>query len=263
MYVCTSLCCLAFLPGFLDVDLTSPAAAAQGLQPGVTSSAVNELAGGFPSTINPFPSTNYSALGAGGINNAGSTNSGPFSVGDPLFAAAAQLDMALGQPQQHQQQVHQPLLHHQQPHQQPPHTFHNQTMGGTGMFSTSNYPNSRLSQPGQWRPMGQAVPTDMLRTTPSPAPSATNSLPGSNASTHMPERACLVCADEALGRHFGVLTCEACKSFFRRSVRHSAQYFCRYNRVCHVAKQSRNKCQYCRYQKCLRVGMQPDGKLSC
>ena len=74
------------------------------------------------------------------------------------------------------------------------------------------------------------------------------------------DKICLVCGDEALGRHFGVLTCEACKSFFRRSVRQAAQYFCRYNRNCAVHKQSRNKCQYCRYQKCIGVGMQPEGK---
>lgn len=76
----------------------------------------------------------------------------------------------------------------------------------------------------------------------------------------MGDKMCLVCGDEALGRHFGVLTCEACKSFFRRSVRQSAQYFCRYNRNCAIHKNSRNKCQYCRYQKCVAVGMQIDGK---
>ncbi|XP_065185648.1 retinoic acid receptor RXR-beta-A-like isoform X2 [Sycon ciliatum] len=72
------------------------------------------------------------------------------------------------------------------------------------------------------------------------------------------DKLCLVCGDDALGRHFGVLTCEACKSFFRRSVRQSAQYFCRYNRNCAVQKNNRNKCQYCRYQKCVAVGMQID-----
>ena len=70
---------------------------------------------------------------------------------------------------------------------------------------------------------------------------------------------CKVCGDKASGNHFGVLSCEACKSFFRRSIRAEARYSCRAGRCCTIDKQSRNRCQYCRLMKCVRVGMKKEG----
>ena len=70
---------------------------------------------------------------------------------------------------------------------------------------------------------------------------------------------CKVCGDKASGNHFGVLSCEACKSFFRRSIRTGARYSCRGARLCNIDKNSRNRCQYCRLQKCASVGMRREG----
>ena len=70
---------------------------------------------------------------------------------------------------------------------------------------------------------------------------------------------CKVCGDVASGNHFGVQSCEACKSFFRRSVRAGARYSCRANRMCSIEKHTRNRCQYCRLQKCLQTGMRREG----
>ena len=71
---------------------------------------------------------------------------------------------------------------------------------------------------------------------------------------------CKVCGDVASGNHFGVLSCEACKSFFRRSVRAGARYACRSSRGCTIEKHTRNRCQYCRLQKCMQMGMRKEGK---
>ena len=70
---------------------------------------------------------------------------------------------------------------------------------------------------------------------------------------------CKVCGDTASGNHFGVLSCEACKSFFRRSIRANARYACRGNRSCAIEKHTRNRCQYCRLQKCQNCGMRKEG----
>ena len=70
---------------------------------------------------------------------------------------------------------------------------------------------------------------------------------------------CRVCGDTASGNHFGVLSCEACKSFFRRSIRASARYACRGSRTCAIEKHTRNRCQYCRLQKCVETGMRKEG----
>ncbi|CAL8380202.1 unnamed protein product [Boreogadus saida] len=65
---------------------------------------------------------------------------------------------------------------------------------------------------------------------------------------------CRVCGDKASGFHYGVHACEGCKGFFRRTIRLKLVYdHC--NLRCRIHKKSRNKCQYCRFQKCLMVGM--------
>ncbi|KAK6303726.1 hypothetical protein J4Q44_G00261800 [Coregonus suidteri] len=69
---------------------------------------------------------------------------------------------------------------------------------------------------------------------------------------------CRVCGDTASGFHYGVHACEGCKGFFRRTMRLKLVYdHCDLH--CRIHKKSRNKCQYCRFQKCLLVGMSRDG----
>ncbi|KAF7654275.1 hypothetical protein LDENG_00071640 [Lucifuga dentata] len=68
---------------------------------------------------------------------------------------------------------------------------------------------------------------------------------------------CKVCGDKASGFHYGVHACEGCKGFFRRTVRMKLEYeHC--ERACKIQKKNRNKCQYCRFQKCLSLGMSHD-----
>lgn len=66
---------------------------------------------------------------------------------------------------------------------------------------------------------------------------------------------CLVCGDRASGRHYGVVSCEGCKGFFKRSVRKCVKYNCLSTNNCIVNKTMRNRCQSCRWQKCLATGM--------
>ena len=66
---------------------------------------------------------------------------------------------------------------------------------------------------------------------------------------------CAICGDRASGRHYGLYSCEGCKGFFKRTVRKDLTYACREDRKCIIDKRQRNRCQYCRYQKCLQMGM--------
>ncbi|XP_031681362.1 peroxisome proliferator-activated receptor delta isoform X2 [Oncorhynchus kisutch] len=68
---------------------------------------------------------------------------------------------------------------------------------------------------------------------------------------------CRICGDKASGFHYGVHACEGCKGFFRRTIRMKLDYE-RCERSCKIQKKSRNKCQYCRFQKCLLLGMSHD-----
>lgn len=69
---------------------------------------------------------------------------------------------------------------------------------------------------------------------------------------------CVVCGDRASGRHYGAVSCEGCKGFFKRSIRKQLGYQCRGSKNCEVTKHHRNRCQYCRLQKCLACGMRSD-----
>ncbi|KPP66518.1 nuclear receptor subfamily 4 group A member 1-like [Scleropages formosus] len=69
------------------------------------------------------------------------------------------------------------------------------------------------------------------------------------------ESCCAVCGDNASCQHYGVRTCEGCKGFFKRTVQKNAKYVCLANKDCLVDKRRRNRCQFCRFQKCLAVGM--------
>ena len=54
---------------------------------------------------------------------------------------------------------------------------------------------------------------------------------------------------------FNSRTCEGCKGFFKRTVQKNAKYVCLADKNCPVDKRRRNRCQFCRFQKCLTVGM--------
>ncbi|EMP33843.1 Nuclear receptor subfamily 1 group D member 1 [Chelonia mydas] len=70
---------------------------------------------------------------------------------------------------------------------------------------------------------------------------------------------CKVCGDVASGFHYGVHACEGCKGFFRRSIQQNIQYKkCLKNENCSIIRINRNRCQQCRFKKCLSVGMSRD-----
>ncbi|XP_041965067.1 nuclear receptor subfamily 2 group C member 1-like [Alosa sapidissima] len=69
---------------------------------------------------------------------------------------------------------------------------------------------------------------------------------------------CVVCGDKASGRHYGAVSCEGCKGFFKRSIRKNLMYTCRGSGECVINKHHRNRCQYCRLQRCIAVGMKQE-----
>uniref|UniRef100_A0A0N5CGC1 Nuclear receptor domain-containing protein n=1 Tax=Strongyloides papillosus TaxID=174720 RepID=A0A0N5CGC1_STREA len=68
---------------------------------------------------------------------------------------------------------------------------------------------------------------------------------------------CVVCGDRACSHYYyGVAACHGCKCFFWRSVKSGTEYKCRYNKNCDIRISRRSACRYCRFQRCLNVGMQ-------
>uniref|UniRef100_A0A1I7UBH3 Nuclear receptor domain-containing protein n=2 Tax=Caenorhabditis tropicalis TaxID=1561998 RepID=A0A1I7UBH3_9PELO len=70
---------------------------------------------------------------------------------------------------------------------------------------------------------------------------------------------CLVCGMSAYGYNYGVLSCNACKMFFRRVKVDKVTYTCPYSNKCYdehnLGNISYSRCRSCRYQKCNEVGM--------
>ncbi|XP_010005811.1 PREDICTED: retinoic acid receptor beta isoform X1 [Chaetura pelagica] len=105
------------------------------------------------------------------------------------------------------------------------------------------------SHPLKWLHRSQAVETqstsseELVPSPPSPLPPPRVYKP------------CFVCQDKSSGYHYGVSACEGCKGFFRRSIQKNMVYTCHRDKNCVINKVTRNRCQYCRLQKCFEVGM--------
>uniref|UniRef100_A0A8C0MN51 Peroxisome proliferator-activated receptor alpha n=1 Tax=Canis lupus familiaris TaxID=9615 RepID=A0A8C0MN51_CANLF len=101
-----------------------------------------------------------------------------------------------------------------------------------------------------------SVITDTLSPAPSPSSVTHPAAPGGaeEPSSVALNIECRICGDRASGYHYGVHACEGCKGFFRRTIRLKLAYD-KCDRSCKIQKKNRNKCQYCRFHKCLSVGM--------
>ncbi|XP_061466309.1 retinoic acid receptor RXR-gamma-like [Rhineura floridana] len=69
---------------------------------------------------------------------------------------------------------------------------------------------------------------------------------------------CTICGDRSSGKHYRVYSCEGGKGFFKQTIRKDLIYTCRDNKDCLIYKHQQNRCQYCRYQKCLAMGMKKE-----
>merc|ERR1719270_1932811 len=88
-----------------------------------------------------------------------------------------------------------------------------------------------------------------------------------HAQVHLlsPTDKCKVCNEPAAKHvHYGAMTCFSCRAFFRRSIQNktSSTYVCRRAKSCEINLKTRKNCQFCRYSRCLAVGMKPTWVLS-
>jgi hypothetical protein len=69
---------------------------------------------------------------------------------------------------------------------------------------------------------------------------------------------CKICGDKATGKHYGAISCDGCKGFFRRTIRKKHAYVCRFEKNCNVDKDHRNTCRRCRFDRCISNGMRSE-----
>ncbi|XP_003700030.1 retinoid X receptor ultraspiracle isoform X1 [Megachile rotundata] len=119
------------------------------------------------------------------------------------------------------------------------------------LINAGNFSPSGPNSPGSFN---AGCHSNLLSTSPSGQNKAVAPYPPNHplsGSKHL----CSICGDRASGKHYGVYSCEGCKGFFKRTVRKDLSYACREEKSCIIDKRQRNRCQYCRYQKCLAMGM--------
>uniref|UniRef100_A0A8C0NFH2 Peroxisome proliferator activated receptor delta n=2 Tax=Canis lupus familiaris TaxID=9615 RepID=A0A8C0NFH2_CANLF len=107
---------------------------------------------------------------------------------------------------------------------------------------------------GPERSLPSSSYTDLSRSSSPPSLLDQLQMGGDGASCGSLNMECRVCGDKASGFHYGVHACEGCKGFFRRTIRMKLEYE-KCERICKIQKKNRNKCQYCRFQKCVALGM--------
>ncbi|CAG2177973.1 unnamed protein product [Oppiella nova] len=68
-------------------------------------------------------------------------------------------------------------------------------------------------------------------------------------------KTCQICGDVSTGYHFDAITCESCKSFFRRSALNPDHFRCYLGGTCNIEVKNRKHCKKCRLNKCFAAGM--------
>ncbi|KAH8380646.1 hypothetical protein KR009_011971 [Drosophila setifemur] len=216
---------------------TGPGSVSGSSASSASSSVSSEHFGRAPTTVVAVSGQAHSSSSAvvnnsGSISIAGTNNSNPAATSSSI--AHLNKEQQQQQPQttqqqlqqQHQQQHHQ----QQQQHQQLQHP--QQQSFGLPDSSSNNNNNSNGSNS-----------------------SSSNNNNGVSSKSFVP---CKVCGDKASGYHYGVTSCEGCKGFFRRSIQKQIEYRCLRDGKCLVIRLNRNRCQYCRFKKCLSAGMSRD-----
>ncbi|KAI6229373.1 Nuclear receptor domain-containing protein [Aphelenchoides besseyi] len=67
---------------------------------------------------------------------------------------------------------------------------------------------------------------------------------------------CRICGDTTKNKHFGTVSCSACSAFFRRTVAFGKSYQCTREKECDIrADEPRHQCRFCRFQRCIQMGM--------
>ncbi|GFY42055.1 nuclear hormone receptor family member nhr-48 [Trichonephila inaurata madagascariensis] len=115
-------------------------------------------------------------------------------------------------------------------------------------FAFPDHPPQTHEPASKWQP---AVSSHM-------PPSDCSSASQHYSSPSRRQKVCGACGDRAKSYHFGGISCDSCKAFFRRSVQNEAykNFHCPYEGKCEITITSRKCCQFCRFKKCLSIGME-------
>lgn len=194
----------------------------------------------YSASAYPNTATGHTLVHLHNNNNANTANNNSESVAGSVGVHSQQPPNA-GQHQQHPQ--------HQQHQQQQYNNYSIYNFDSQYMFPPSGYTDN-TSQHNQDAYVPSLLP---------PVGGGVNPCDQTDMKYYF-EELCPVCGDKVSGYHYGLLTCESCKGFFKRTVQNKKVYTCVAERQCHIDKTQRKRCPFCRFQKCLEVGMKLEGE---
>ncbi|ODM96695.1 Vitamin D3 receptor A [Orchesella cincta] len=151
----------------------------------------------------------------------------------------------------------QPQNHYQSALQQQP--SGSGSAGGVGVVDRSFLLESSIFRgPGTIGAPSHATSGEFIAPSSSPPSSYGEGKGFSRKRSRKRPKTCGVCGDRAKSFHFGGLSCDSCKAFFRRSVQNDAHvaFRCAYDSCCDINISTRKSCQFCRFKKCLAIGME-------
>ncbi|XP_064121469.1 uncharacterized protein LOC135225854 isoform X2 [Macrobrachium nipponense] len=140
----------------------------------------------------------------------------------------------------------------------PPPTSRRRGQEGTEVGVASSVNNLSGGGGGGGSTTTTTAPVGAARMSSGPRNPPPSSVPSSgDTPSRKPVRLCQVCGDIAKSLHFGGLSCDSCKAFFRRSVQNDAykHFRCGGDQKCAISIASRKFCKYCRFTKCESIGM--------
>ncbi|KAI6185809.1 Nuclear receptor domain-containing protein [Aphelenchoides besseyi] len=70
---------------------------------------------------------------------------------------------------------------------------------------------------------------------------------------------CVICGYACTHKNYGVMCCNACSAFFRRTIKDKRSYVCLKGKRCRIDYDNpKRTCQYCRFNRCVASGMAID-----
>ncbi|CAJ0569193.1 unnamed protein product, partial [Mesorhabditis spiculigera] len=66
---------------------------------------------------------------------------------------------------------------------------------------------------------------------------------------------CLICCEPSYGKHYGVIACLGCKTFFRRAIVQRTNQECQREGQCNTETKVKRICRGCRLMRCFAAGM--------
>lgn len=214
-----------------------------------SNSSTNMQSSPYTAAAYPNSAVGHTLVHLHNNNNANTANNNADAVG------VVHSQNATSQHQQHQsqqqQQQHQQHQTQQQQHQQQQQQYNN--------YSIYNFDSQYMFPPSGYTDTTSQHNQDTYAPSLMPPVGGGNQCDQTDLKYYF-EELCPVCGDKVSGYHYGLLTCESCKGFFKRTVQNKKVYTCVAERQCHIDKTQRKRCPFCRFQKCLEVGMKLEGK---